>query len=365
METNAEPVRVEVRGLVRAYRSARGREVRALDGVDLEVPAGTPLCVAGASGSGKTTLLRLIAGLEDPDGGEVLLDGTPVGRIPPARRRISLLFQDAALYPDLPVYDNLAVCLSLRRRRAAPLRARVEAMAERCGIAHRLDALPDRLSRGERQRVALGRALLSRPALLLLDEPLSSLDPELRFFLRLEIAALQRSTGATMVHVTHDPFEAFTLGERVAVLHQGRLLQQDTPEGIRLRPADRHVAAFSRFPPMNFVPGYREGESWVASARPALRLSLRPPVPDGAMVTAGIPPEAVEVFHGAGGIEATLARLESFDGRTIFYADIGDLRLVGQGEASPLPNCGSRIRVGIGTGEVLWFDAGTSRRIEA
>ncbi len=344
---------MEAEALARIYP---GSSVPALEGVDLAVPGGSSLCVVGASGSGKTTLLRLIAGLEDPDRGEVRIDGVPVGRIPPGKRGISLLFQEASLYPGLTVWDNLAICLDLRRRRSGPAREAALAMARKFGLGRRLEALPDQLSRGEQQRVALGRAMLRRPGLLLLDEPLASLDPEMRFHLRLEIARLQEETGATMVHVTHDPFEAFTLGDRVAVLHQGRLQQLDSPEGIRTRPANRHVAAFASFPPMNFLQGRRKGSAWEGGG---ISLDLQPPVPDRAPVVAGIPPRSLRVGTGGSspGIRASVLRSEALGEQGIVYLEASGRMLVSLLERLPLPRRGDILPLRIEPDGILWFDA--------
>lgn len=360
--------------------------ISAVDAVDLTVNAGEMLAMVGPSGSGKTSLLRLIAGLEEPTRGQVLLDGTPVSAIHPAKRGIFMLFQDALLYPNLSVYDNLAMPLTLRqpfwktfgtgRRRREMVRAQVEAIARRFQISERLDALPEQLSRGERQRTALGRAMLSRPEVLLLDEPLSNLEPELRFHLRLEIASLREETGATVIHVTHDPFEAFTLGDRVAVLHRGRLQQIDLPEHIYQEPANRFVAGFFGFPPMNFVSGLakeaEDGLWFLAPGKPGAGIQLKMPsklaAAVGHPVVAGIRPEHVNLEalpsgSAQGSIEASILRVEEFGPEAFRHLDISGVGIVARDNVGQnLPKTG-RVRVRLDESRILWFDSKSSKRI--
>ncbi len=358
-----------------------------MDAVDLTVNAGEMLAVVGPSGSGKTSLLRLIAGLEEPTQGQVLLDGVSVSKIQPDKRGMFMLFQDALLYPNLSVYDNLAMPLTLRQplwqklrmkrwRERETIRAQVEAIARRFQISERLNALPAQLSRGERQRTALGRAMLFQPAVLLLDEPLSNLEPELRFHLRLEIASLQEETGATVIHVTHDPFEAFTLGDRVAVLHRGRLQQIDLPERVYEEPANQFVAGFFGFPPMNFVEGWAEkteGEiQFLAPGKPEKSIQLKLPAnlaaAIGRPIVAGIRPEhvKVEVLPGGsaqGSFEASIRRVERFGAEVFRHLDVSGVGIVARDNSGRnLPKTG-RLRVRLDESRILWFDSESSERI--
>lgn len=378
-------VKIQVQKVAKQYRHPRRRTISAVDAVDLTVNAGEMLAIVGPSGSGKTSLLRLIAGLEEPTRGRVLLNGAPVSAIRPAKRGMFMLFQDALLYPNRSVYDNLAMPLTLRqpfwktwkmgrRRRREMVRAQVEATARRFQISERLDALPEQLSRGERQRTALGRAMLSRPEVLLLDEPLSNLEPELRFHLRLEIVSLREETGATVIHVTHDPFEAFTLGDRVAVLHRGRLQQIDLPERIYNEPANRFVAGFFGFPPMNFVEGEareaEEGLWFFASGKPGIRLKMPPNLAAavGRSVAAGIRPERVKVEalssgSAPGSWEASIRRVEKFGAAVFLHLDVSGVGIVARGDSGENPPKTERVRVRLDESRVLWFDSESSKRI--
>ncbi len=234
----------------------------ALRGVDLEVHAGEFFALLGGSGCGKSTLLRVIAGLERPDEGRVLLEGRDITKTPPYRRPLHTMFQHYALFPHLSVADNIAFGL---RRQGWARTAIAERVAEMLRLTH-LEELahrrPHQLSGGQQQRVALARALAPRPRLVLLDEPLSALDRKLRQAMRAELAAIQREVGITFIAVTHDQEEAMSLASRVAVMEQGRILQIDRPQTLYERPRDRFVASF--IGQVNFLPG----EAMLAGAQP-------------------------------------------------------------------------------------------------
>jgi multiple sugar transport system ATP-binding protein len=231
----------------------------ALQDFSLEVRDGEFLALLGPSGSGKTTLLRCIAGLEEPSAGEILIGERDVTHLAPGARDVALVFQSYALYPHLTVRANIAFGLEVRGVPTAEVTRRVQDAAARLGIAALLDRRPGELSGGERQRVALGRALVREPQVFLLDEPLSSLDAPLRSELRGELLALHAALGATMIYVTQDHREAMTMGQRIAVLHQGRLRQVGTPAEVYERPADVFVARFVGNPGMNVLKGLGRG----------------------------------------------------------------------------------------------------------
>ena len=212
--------------------------------LSLEIPQGAFFSLLGPSGCGKTTTLRMIAGFEQPSSGEIRLMGEPVQHLPPNRRNVNMVFQNYALFPHLSVFDNVAFSLQVRRRPAEEIRERVVAalrMARLPGLERRK---PNQLSGGQQQRVALARALVNRPAVLLLDEPLGALDQKLRKEMQLELKSLQREVGITFIYVTHDQEEALTMSDRIAVMHQGLVLQVDEPRQIYERPATRFVADF-------------------------------------------------------------------------------------------------------------------------
>jgi putative spermidine/putrescine transport system ATP-binding protein len=217
---------------------------RVVDQLDLDIVRGEFLTLLGPSGSGKTTTLMMLAGFEAPTAGEILLEGRSIGRLPPHRRQIGMVFQHYALFPHMTVGENVAFPLSVRRLAKSEIAARVEqalATVQLRGFAGRK---PSQLSGGQQQRVAVARALVYEPKLVLMDEPLGALDKQLREQMQLEIRRLHRELGVTMVYVTHDQSEALTMSDRIAVFHQGRIQQIGTPEAIYERPANAFVARF-------------------------------------------------------------------------------------------------------------------------
>ncbi|HKE84135.1 MAG TPA: ABC transporter ATP-binding protein [Vicinamibacterales bacterium] len=228
--------------------------VSALTDLNLEIAHGELLVLVGPSGSGKSTVLRLIAGLDEPTSGRVLIDGKDVTGVPPQQRDLAMVFQSYALYPHKTVRENLAFGLQMRRVDTARIDERVREVARTLGIDALLDRRPAALSGGQRQRVALGRAIVRDPKAFLLDEPLSNLDPVLRIEMRAELTLLHRRLGATMVYVTHDQEEAMTLGSRIAVMRDGAIEQVAAPMDLYDRPADTFVAGFIGSPAMNIWP---------------------------------------------------------------------------------------------------------------
>src|SRR5499426_1386711 len=225
----------------------------AVDGVDIATQEGEFLVLLGPSGCGKTTLLRMIAGLETPSTGEILIGGRVVNDLPPRARKIAMVFQSYALYPHMTVFRNIAFPLKAQRVAKSAIPQKVEWAATLFGIGHLLHRKPRELSGGERQRVALARALVREPAVFLLDEPLSNLDAQLRASARDELQQLQRRVGTTTIYVTHDQVEAMGLGDRIAVMKAGVVRQIGTPQEIYDKPADTFVAGFVGSPPMNLV----------------------------------------------------------------------------------------------------------------
>ncbi|MEM9139501.1 MAG: ABC transporter ATP-binding protein [Pseudomonadota bacterium] len=225
-----------------------------LHGIDLGVAEGEFHVFVGPSGCGKSTLLRMIAGLEDPTEGRVLIGGEDVTAKPPAKRGIAMVFQSYALYPHLDAAANMALGLRQEGQPKAAIQARIAEAARMLSLEDLLDRRPATLSGGQRQRVAIGRAIVREPRLFLFDEPLSNLDAALRSSMRMELAALHAALGATMVYVTHDQIEAMTLAHRITVLNEGRIEQQGTPMEFYNTPANRFVAGFFGTPPMNFLP---------------------------------------------------------------------------------------------------------------
>ncbi len=241
---------VQTRALTKVFR--RG-QAGAVVGVDLESREGEFLVLLGPSGSGKTTLLRMIAGLEEPTSGDVLIGGNVVNDWTPRERRIAMVFQSYALYPHLTVLGNILFPLKAQRVPKADRQKKALWAAELLGIGALLDRRPRELSGGERQRVALARAIVREPTVFLLDEPLSNLDAKLRASAREELEQFQRRVGTTMIYVTHDQVEAMAMGDRIVVMHQGIVRQVGTPAEVYDDPADTFVATFLGSPPMNLV----------------------------------------------------------------------------------------------------------------
>ena len=267
--------------------SKRFGNVEAVRDLSLAVHDGEFVVLLGPSGAGKTTTLRLVTGLEQPDTGTILIDGRDVTHEPPGTRDIAFVFQQYSLYPHLSVYDNLAFPLrSPAHRVSEPLiKKRVEQTAELLHISNKLSNPATRLSGGEMQRVAIGRALVRDPAIYLMDEPLSSLDAKLRAELRLELKRIQLELGATILSVTHDQVEAMTMASRIGVIREGQLLQMGSPREIYESPADRYVASRLGTPPINFLPA---------------RLLSEVPLPAGTE-TVGIRTEHLAIGRSNGG----------------------------------------------------------------
>jgi multiple sugar transport system ATP-binding protein len=229
--------------------------VVAVEDLSLDIRDGEFLVLVGPSGCGKTTSLRMLAGFERPTYGTVSIDGQPQNKVPPQQRDLAMVFQSYALYPHMTVYKNLAFGMKVRREPRARIRPQVEEVAALLGIESLLDRRPSELSGGQRQRVALGRALLRQPRAFLMDEPLSNLDAALRVQMRVELKRLPERFGISTVYVSHDQVEAMTMGDRIAIMSDGRLQQADTPEAIYERPANLFVAGFVGSPKMNLLAG--------------------------------------------------------------------------------------------------------------
>ena len=244
---------ISLEGISKTYSSRRG-EVRAVVPLDLTITNEEFVTILGPSGCGKTTLLSMIVGAVPPSGGRILVDGADITYADPRERDMAMVFQNYALYPSKTVRGNLEFPLRMRSIPAPERATRVNEMAKLLELEALLDSYPRQLSGGQQQRVALGRALIRRPKLFLMDEPLSNLDARLRLQMRTEIRQLHREVPVTTVYVTHDQSEAMSLSDRIVVMNQGAVAQVDTPDGIYLRPADLFVAGFVGSPAMNLLP---------------------------------------------------------------------------------------------------------------
>jgi ABC-type sugar transport system ATPase subunit len=299
--------------------------VEAVRDLTLEIADGELMVLVGPSGSGKTTALRMLAGLEGVDGGEVMIGDRVVNDVSPRDRDVAMVFQDYALYPQMTVRDNMAFGLRRRGMRREEVDARVTETCRTLGLDALLGRRPRELSGGQQQRVALGRALVRRPQVLLLDEPLSNLDAQLRAQARGEIRRLQSEVGTTMVYVTHDQVEALTLGDRIAVMSEGRLEQVGTPEELYERPANVFVGGFIGSPAMSFLPAE-----------------------DGAVV--GVRPEHVRLWQDGlvGPIDGRVAFVEALGRETLVGVDTdAGARLVAAVQGRAAYDVGERVRLGL------------------
>jgi ABC-type sugar transport system ATPase subunit len=338
--------------------------VHAVIGVSLDIADGEFMVLVGPSGSGKTTALRMLAGLESISGGEILIGDEVVNRRAPRDRDIAMVFQDYALYPQMTVFDNLAFGLRRRKVPKDEIAARVARAAAALDLERYLKRKPGQLSGGQAQRVALGRALVREPQVFLMDEPLSNLDAKLRTQTRGEIKRLQQEVRTTTVYVTHDQVEAMTMGDRIAVMNEGRLEQVGTPEELYERPANRFVAGFIGSPAMSFFEAsvVRDGAAGARLRCGGLELPVAAAVADGLpdTVTVGVRPECAKPWQGghpglAGPFGGRVSYVEAL-GRETFVGiavDGAELVVHHDGRAALLP--GDAIEFGVAPAGLRFF----------
>jgi multiple sugar transport system ATP-binding protein len=366
-------------GLQRVTKEFAGGVV-AVDDVSLAIGDGEFIALVGPSGCGKSTLLRAIAGLEEVTAGTIEIGGRDVTDLAPRHRDIAMVFQSYALYPHMSVRQNLGYGLKVRRTPKAEIRRRVDEVAELLGLSELLDRRPAQLSGGQRQRVAMGRAIVRQPAAFLMDEPLSNLDAKLRVGMRASLAQLHGRLGVTTVYVTHDQVEAMTLGQRVAVMRDGRILQVDVPQRLYEHPRDLFVAGFIGSPAMNLVEAtIAGGEVVFGQFRVPLDPARRPQVADGTRVVLGMRPECFEdvdvVPSELPVVEAEVVVLEELgaDAHVFFRIDatrvsagVGDEEAAADLAAGPLLNArvdprtaarvGAMLRLAVDPARFHFFD---------
>jgi multiple sugar transport system ATP-binding protein len=341
----------------------------AVDDVDLSIADGQRIVLVGPSGSGKSTLLRLIAGLEAASSGRVRIGDRDVTGVPPEHRDLAMVFQSYALYPHMTVRENLGFGLRMRRVPGDEIVRRVQSVAGTLGLEALLDRRPAALSGGQRQRVALGRAIVREPQAFLFDEPLSNLDPRLRGDARAELIGLHQRLGATIVYVTHDQEEAMTIGQRIAVMRDGRIVQVAAPMELYERPVDTFVAGFIGSPPMNLIAGRLEtidGTPAFVSAG-SFAVALAPgaavgPHAPGTPVTLGVRPQDVEIGDrpdDAGGIRMRIEVVEPLGHSTIVHAAAEAFRLVAVVPADARPTPGDIVTVALRPDRLHLFDSGS------
>jgi ABC-type sugar transport system ATPase subunit len=333
---------IRLEGIEKVYPNGHA----AIRPLDLQIADGEFLVLVGPSGCGKSTLLRLLAGLETPTAGRLVIDGSDVTDQPPQARDLAMVFQSYALYPHMTVRENLAYGLKVRGTPKNIRATRVATVAQALELDQLLDRRPAQLSGGQRQRVALGRAMVRQPKAFLFDEPLSNLDPALRTQARAEIARLHQALATTVVYVTHDQEEAMTLGRRVAVMRQGVIEQIARPLEVYARPANTFVARFIGAPPMNLVPARDLGID----------------APEGAL--AGVRPHDI-MIGATGGMPAVVELVEPRGHDAVIH-----LRLAGPGTTAVLavvtgapPTVGGHLEIAIASERVHLFDGTTGARL--
>jgi multiple sugar transport system ATP-binding protein len=337
---------------------------KALSNLDIDIADGEFFVLLGETGAGKTTTLRLIAGLEKPTEGQVFIDGVDVADWGAAERDVALVLQQYSLYPRLTVRENLEFPLKPKIRRVpdAEIKERVARAAKTLRIEHLLDRKVDRLSGGEMQRVSIGRAIVRKPRVFLMDEPLSALDAKLREALRTELKNLQMQLGATFLFVTHDQIEAMSMGDKVGVLNHGRIVQTGTPQEIYNNPRDTYVASFVGSPPMNLMDGRLvDGRAVMAP------MTFELPLPegggrtggttDGRPLVFGIRPEDVHLESGAP-VEALVHDVENHGVEKIVTLRVGDIHLRATVPAQTSVAAEQTVRLAWNPDKVVLFDKG-------
>jgi multiple sugar transport system ATP-binding protein len=385
---------VELRHLEKTFTDPQShKRVTAVNDLNLTIRDGEFLVLVGPSGCGKTTALRMIAGLEEATGGDIMIGDRRVNDVPSRDRDIAMVFQNYALYPHMSVYDNMAFGLRLKMLPSglarftdrakvgaanAEIDKRIRDAAEMLNMAHLLERKPRALSGGQRQRVALGRAIVREPQVFLMDEPLSNLDAKLRVQTRAELIRLHRRLKTTTVYVTHDQVEAMTMGQRIAVMRDGVLQQCDTPMELYHRPANLFVAGFLGSPPMNFMPAEVE----IQGGRPVLKTEdFAVPLPEsrleslrghaGQEVTLGIRPDAIHetatsrlpAEKSPVELETRVDVIEAMGSESTVFLTIGRQTLVASLDAESRAKEGAPLKVQLDGTAVHVFDKGTELAI--
>lgn len=339
----------------------------AIEDLDLDIANGEFFVLLGPTGAGKTTTLRMIAGLEKPTVGRIYIDEANVNDWGPAERDVALVLQQYSLYPRLTVRDNLAFPLRARVRNlaAAEIEKRIDYAARTLRIGHLLDRKTDRLSGGEMQRVSIGRAIVREPQVFLMDEPLSALDAKLREALRTELKDLQRRMGSTFIFVTHDQVEAMTMGDRIAVLNGGRIVQVGAPQEVYANPRDTFVAGFVGSPAINLISGRLAGGRAVVTPATFELPVAGAAAPDG-NYTFGIRPEDIRVEAGAP-VEGRVHDIENHGIEKVVTVRVGDAQIRATVPARVPVALEEPVRFGWNAERVMLFDpaSGLSLRHKA
>lgn len=346
----------------------------AVSRINLQVNEGEFVVMVGPSGCGKSTTLRMIAGLETITEGQLLLNGKELNDVHSSKRNMAMVFQSYALYPHMTVYENIAFGMQVRRVPRQIIRQRVNEAAEILQLKQVLNRKPRELSGGQNQRVALGRAIVREPAVFLMDEPLSNLDAKLRSQMRLEIRELQQRLEATMIYVTHDQVEAMTMGDKIAVMRNGRLQQLGTPIELYNRPFNRFVGQFIGSPPMNFLAGQVEqstGGLYLAceeNRRFLLSRNVSDPLSElaGRRVLAGIRAESLELDSENTGIgyPFRVSSVEVLGSESLINLSVGSGTWTAKLQGQHIIGRGTSIRLRLDPKQIHLFDADNEERLD-
>ena len=339
---------VTLRNLVKAYG-----KTEVLHSISLDVANGEFVVFVGPSGCGKSTTLRMIAGLEEVTAGEIMIDDRVVNHLEPKHRNIAMVFQNYAIYPHMSVRNNIGFGLRTSKMSRAEKEKRIDEVAHILSMTEYLDRKPAQLSGVQRQRVAIGRAMVRDPAVFLFDEPLSNLDAQLRTKMRLEIKKLHQRVGNTIILVTHDQVEAMTMADRIVIMKDGHIQQVGTPAEVFHRPANVFVAQFIGAPSMNMLDAiWRGGRLHVAVQELAADLNLS----KGSSLTVGIRPDDLVVSDAQGLFEGVVNVLEPLGSETLVYVDIGGREVIAKADGRMPPQLGARVQLAADLANMHLFD---------
>lgn len=363
---------VSLRNVTKIYN----KNIVAVDNINLGVENREFVVLVGPSGCGKSTTLRMIAGLEAPTSGEIYIGDRLVNNVPAKDRNVAMVFQNYALYPHMTVYENMAFALKLRKYSKSEIDRRVKEAASILGIEHLLDRKPKELSGGERQRVAVGRAIVRKPLVFLFDEPLSNLDAKMRIQMRAELNKLHLKIQTTMIYVTHDQEEAMTLGDRIAVMKDGKILQFDTPLNIYEKPVNKFVAEFIGSPAMNFISGRiikKEGKLFFDEGSFSLEIpqekydKLTNYI--GKKIILGIRPESIydkqflKLSTQKNTVKACCEILETMGAKNHLHLSLGNHSIIVVVDANNKPQRFSLIEIVFDMKKAIFFDPSTEKSI--
>jgi multiple sugar transport system ATP-binding protein len=343
---------IEIKNVAKSFGA-----FKALHSIDMTIADQEFMVLLGASGCGKTTLLRIIAGLETATEGEVWIGGRRVDHLPPRDRGIAMVFQNYAVFPHLTVFENIAFGLRMKKLPQPEIDRRVNRTAELMHIETLLKRYSGQLSGGQRQRVAVARALAMEPEVILMDEPLSNLDALLRMEMRAELKGVLEASNTTTIYVTHDQVEAMSMADRIAVMHQGRILQAAAPVEVYRNPAARFVGSFIGNPPMNFLPAERAGDgTWTVAGE-----NFAGPAQAGGKLEFAIRPEDVE--PSSSGFAATIRVVEPLGAHTLVTTEVGGHLFRAILDSTTEAKPGDTVRLKPRPDRIRWFDPQTQKAV--